>query len=80
MMRCTMCDNGERRPARRLYVEERDGRVAVVTGVPMEECPAYGEVWLDEAVVLRLDALLTEMLATETVAIRPFPEAEPTAA
>jgi YgiT-type zinc finger domain-containing protein len=80
MMRCGVCDNGERRPARRPYVEERDERVAVVTGVPVEECPACGEIWLDEAVALRLDALLTEMLATETVAVRPFPEAEPSAA
>ncbi len=51
-----------------------------MTGVPVEECPACGEIWFDEEVALRLDALLTEMLATETVAIRPFPEVEPTAA
>ena len=80
MMRCAVCDNGERRPARRPYVEERGHRVAVVTGVPVEECPACGEIWLDELVALRLDELLTEILATETVAVRPFPEVEPTAA
>jgi len=79
-MRCDVCDNGERRPARRPYVEERDHRVAVVTSVPVEECPACGEIWIDEAVALRLDSLLTEMLATETVAVRPFPETEATAA
>jgi len=53
-------------------VDERDQRVAVVTAVPVEECPACGEVWIDEAVALRLDALLTEMLSTETVDVRPF--------
>ncbi|MGH3752457.1 MAG: YgiT-type zinc finger protein [Pseudonocardiaceae bacterium] len=79
-MRCAVCDNGERRPARRPYVEEREHQVVVVTGVPVEECPACGEIWFDEEVVLHLDALLTEMLATETVAIRPFPEVTPTAA
>lgn len=79
-MRCPGCANGERRPGRRPYVDERGGRVAVVTDVPVEECPACGEVWLDEAVALRLDALLTEMLKAEVVAVRPFGEAEPTAA
>lgn len=79
-MRCAACDNGERSPARRPYVEEREHRVAVVTSVPVEECPACGEIWFDEEVALRLDVLLNEMLATETVAIRPFHEVEPTAA
>lgn len=73
-MRCSVCDNGERQPARRPYVEERDQRLAVVTGVPVEECPACGEIWLDEAVAIRLDSLLTEMLCTETLAVRPFPD------
>jgi YgiT-type zinc finger domain len=52
----------------------------VVTAVPVEECPACGEVWIDEAVALRLDSLLTEMPSTETVAVRRFPETEATAA
>jgi YgiT-type zinc finger domain-containing protein len=79
-MRCTVCDNGDRVPARRPYVEQRGGKVAVVTDVPVEECPAGGEVWLDESVALRLGALLTEMLETETVAVRPFTDVESTAA
>jgi len=79
-MRCRCLRHGERGPARRPYVEEREHRVAVVTAVPVEECPACGEVWIDEAVALRLDSLLTEMLSTETVAVRPFPETEATAA
>jgi len=39
-MRCNVCDNGDRRPVRRPYVEGRGHRVAVVTGVPVEECSA----------------------------------------
>ena len=79
-MRCEVCDNGDRRPARRPYVDERDGRVAVVTDIPVEECPACGEVWFPEQVALRLDELLSEMLATELVAVRPYTEAASTAA
>jgi hypothetical protein len=54
--------------------------VAVVTDVPVSECPACGEVWFAEEVALRLDELLTGMLATELVAIRSYSEAAPTAA
>lgn len=79
-MRCETCDNGERRPARRPYVDEREGRIAVVTEVPVSECPACGEVWLEEGVALRLDGLLRTMLASESVAIRPFGEPSSTAA
>ncbi|MGH3698340.1 MAG: YgiT-type zinc finger protein [Pseudonocardiaceae bacterium] len=45
-MRCDHCDNGERRPARRARLAERDGRTALVLGVPVEVCPACGQVWL----------------------------------
>ena len=55
-MRCDICGNGERRPGHRPYVVERGERVAVVTEVPVEECPACGQVWFDERVALRLDA------------------------
>jgi YgiT-type zinc finger domain-containing protein len=79
-MRCDMCDNGDRRPGRRPYVQQRGERVAVVTDVPIEECPACGEVWLTEDVALRLDVLLTDMLTTDVVAIRPYDQAAPTAA
>lgn len=79
-MRCDTCDNGDRRPARRPYVDERDGRIAVVTDVPVTECPACGEVWFDEDVAVRLDELLRDMLASELVAIRSFDEPSSTAA
>jgi uncharacterized glyoxalase superfamily protein PhnB len=32
-MRCTTCDSGERQPARRARVAERNGATAVVLGV-----------------------------------------------
>jgi len=67
-------------PARRPYVEQRGGKVAVVTDVPVEECSACGETWLDEDIALRLDSLLSDMLATETFAVRPFTDVEHTAA
>ena len=79
-MRCDTCNSGERRPGRKPYVAQKGSRVAVVTDVPVEECPACGEIWLDEQVALRLDTILNEMLATETVAIRPYSEAAPSAA
>lgn len=41
---------------------ERDGRLAVVRGVPYDEGP-HGEVRYPAAVTDRLDALLTEMLS-----------------
>jgi hypothetical protein len=54
-------------------VAERDGRVAVVLGVPMEECPACGDRWLDWETARRLDGLLNAMLASDVeVATRHF--------
>lgn len=79
-MRCEVCNNGERRPARKPYVAQNGSRVAVVTDVPVEECAACGEIWFDEQVALTLDALLTDILAMEVFAVRPYPQAAPSAA
>src|SRR5918998_1224621 len=46
MMRCERCDQGERVAVLRAKMAERSGRVAVVLGVPMEECPACAERYL----------------------------------
>ena len=62
-MRCEQCDQGDRRPVKRAKLAERDGKVAVVLEVPMEECPACGERWLSWDVARRLDELLTAILA-----------------
>jgi hypothetical protein len=43
---------------------ERDGRVAIVTGVPMEECPACGARWLDYDVAETLDGILRRLVAS----------------
>lgn len=79
-MRCESCDNGDRRPASRPYVQQKGDRVAVVTNVPVEECPSCAEVWFAEDVPLRLDELLREMLSTELVAVWPFSQSTPSAA
>jgi len=63
-MRCEVCDNGERIPARRARLAERDGRTALVLGVPVEICPACGQVWLTMDVAKRLDALFDRLLAS----------------
>jgi len=74
-MRCQRCDEGVRVPVRRAKTAERDGKVAVVLGVPMEECPACGDRWLAWDVAQRLDELLTAMLAGNLqVATRHFDE------
>ena len=52
---------------------ERSGRVAVVLDVPMEECSACGERYLDWQVAGRLDELLNTMLASDVeIATRHF--------
>lgn len=80
MMRCDTCSNGDRRLAHRPYVEHKRGRIAVITDVPVEECPSCGDVWFEEGVALRLDQMLTEMLRTELIAVRPFDETTPASA
>lgn len=72
-MRCERCDQGERRPIERAKLAERDGKVAVVLDVPMQECPACGDRWLTWDVASRLDELLTAMLTSDVeVATRHF--------
>jgi YgiT-type zinc finger domain-containing protein len=66
---------------RRAKLTERAGRVAVVLGVPMEECPACGERWLDFDVARRLDELITAMLVIDAeVVTRHFDTSDATAA
>ena len=72
---------GERRLLRRAKLAEREGRVAVVLGVPMEECAACGDRWLDWDVARRLDDLLNRILASDVeVATRHYDESESPAA
>lgn len=73
-MSCTVCGNGERVPATKPYVEEKNGHIAVVTGVPVTVCDSCGETWLSAAVAHALDALLTEMLSQDTLGVRAFTE------
>ncbi len=62
-MRCERCDQGDRVPVRRAKTAERDGRIAVVLDVPMEECPSCGDRWLRWEVATHVDELLNEMLS-----------------
>ncbi|MCA1675258.1 MAG: YgiT-type zinc finger protein [Actinobacteria bacterium] len=47
LLRCDHCGNGQRRPARRTRLAERDGRTALVLGVPVEVCPSCGRSWTE---------------------------------
>jgi YgiT-type zinc finger domain-containing protein len=64
MMRCERCDQGERRPEHRARLAERDGRTALVLDVPVEVCPACGQIWLSMPVAKHLDELFTQLLAS----------------
>ncbi|MGH9052683.1 MAG: YgiT-type zinc finger protein [Acidimicrobiia bacterium] len=80
-MVCERCEQGERLAVRRAKVAERDGKVAVVLEVPMEECPACGDRWLAWEVAGRLDELLKAMLSGDVeVATRHFEAADESAA
>ena len=63
LMRCARCDQADRAPVRRAKLAERDGHVAVVLDVPMEECPACG-CWLTLQVAESLDAMLSRLIAS----------------
>ena len=64
MSRCEHCDQGEPRPAHRDRLAKRDGRTAFVLNVPVEGCPACGQVWLTMPVAKRLDELFERLLAS----------------
>lgn len=63
-MECETCNQAERLPVRRAKMAERDGHVAVVTGVPMEECPSCGMRWLTFDVAEALDGILRRLIAS----------------
>lgn len=71
-MRCTTCHNGDLIEARHHKSATRGGHVAVVTEVPVTQCPSCGMVWYAEDVAITLDAMLSEMLAGEQFAVRSF--------
>ena len=39
---------------------EKDEHTAIVRGVPVEECPACGQVWLTMETAVRLDGLVNQ--------------------
>jgi YgiT-type zinc finger domain-containing protein len=66
---CEECGNGRRRPALRARAAERDGRTALVLGVPVEVCDSCGQVWMTMDVAKRLDELFATMLASDDVEV-----------
>lgn len=64
MTRCERCDQGDRLHARRARLAEKGGRAAVVLDVPVEICPACGQVWLSMRVAKRLDQVFSQLLAS----------------
>ena len=80
-MACERCNQTERQTTLRAKVAEREGKVALVLGVPMEECPSCGDRWLSWETAARLDEMLTAMLAGDVeVATRHFHPADQPAA
>lgn len=80
-MACGRCNQSERVAVKRAKLAERDGKVAVVLDVPMEECPSCGDRWLAWDVAKRLDELLRTMLASDVeIATRHFAAPDASAA
>jgi YgiT-type zinc finger domain-containing protein len=61
-MRCTSCATGHTVATTRPKAVERDGRLAVVQGVPVEVCETCCDVYLDTFVVQRLDDVVNRIL------------------
>lgn len=59
---CTSCTTGHTVGTTRPKAIERDGRLAVVRGVPVEVCEACCDVYIDAVVVRRLDDLVAHLL------------------
>jgi YgiT-type zinc finger domain-containing protein len=79
-MLCSNCHNGDLHEELRHKSAVSNGRVAVVTDIPVTVCPSCGMVWYAEEIAVELDAMLTDMLAHETLSVRPFRESATTAA
>ncbi len=71
------CGQQDRIPVRRAKVTEREGKVALVLEVPMEECPSCGDRWLSWETAGHLDEMFTAMLEGDAeVATRHFDSAD----
>ena len=57
-MRCNDCQNGDLLEELRHKSAVSNGRVAVVTDVPVTVCPSCGMVWYSEDVAVELDRTL----------------------
>jgi YgiT-type zinc finger domain-containing protein len=71
------CGAHERRLVRRARLAERDGRVAVVRDVPMEECTVCGELWLPDHLSERLDGHFIRLLDIAEVSVARWDDLRP---
>lgn len=62
LMTCVACGRGQLVEKHHPRVVEREGRVAVVRGVPVLLCESCGEVYLDTEVAKQLDILFRRLL------------------
>jgi hypothetical protein len=59
---------------------DRDGRTALVLGVPVERCASCGETTFSDAVASRLDVMLRELLASPAEVSQQHWDVTPSAA
>lgn len=72
-MTCVICKHGEPEPGTATITLERDAMTLVVKGVPARVCPICGEEYVDDAVTVRLLALVEQAAqAGVQVDIRQF--------
>jgi hypothetical protein len=71
-MRCGDYHNGDLRAERRHTSAEKDGRVSVVTDIPITVYPSCGMIWHAEDVAVALEAMLIAILELDTMAVRSF--------
>jgi len=66
MNKCRRCGK-DTNASTTTHVAEEQGKWFAFVNVPAQICPNYGEVWLDEATLQRIDQLLEEGNPTLTV-------------
>ena len=71
-MPCDRCGNGVYLPSAKPMVAERDGRMVVVTGVPVERCHSCGETLIADRTAEWLAELFDDALAVNQLTVRAW--------
>lgn len=71
-MPCDRCGNGVYLPSAKPMVAERDGRLVVVTSVPVERCHSCGETLIADRTAEWLAELFDDALAVNQVTVRAW--------